>query len=162
MIADAKNAIRKTAFKEADTLLINADDYTNILKHPDFRQHQLSGIFVQQNLVEGSIGRIQGLDIMVHNIVKDINPGKPRGTEAGTYPGQPGVIGTDVEQMLNNRAIIMKRGSEMGFMGIAEGFQTDMYPVRRRRAVELQAWEAFGPAIVRPNHLIHLKTDGSA
>lgn len=159
-IVDAKNNVRKAAFLEADTMIISPDDVANIMKNPDFRQYQLGGnVFGQEILRDGSIGRIHGLQAYMHNLVVDIEQGKPK----IPYPNEPGIIegaSANQQRMLDATAIILKRGRTLGHMAQVEYFTTDLELIKGRRAVRIQAWEGFGPAIERPPYINYILTDG--
>lgn len=164
-LVDSRAAIKKAAKVSPDTLVISVDDESNYLKHPELRQYQQAGnVFNRDLLLNGQIGRIEGMDILVHNMTVDINPGTPRGVTVADYPAQPGADGVDVQQMFGpqNRAIVCVKGPNLGFTGMEENFATDVWQVKELRSVRAQAWQIFGHAIVRPNKIIHIKTDGTA
>ena len=166
-LTDARRDVLKTAHKFPDTLLIGPDDEANIQNHPDFRQWQLAGPYGQQNLATASIGKIKNLDVFVLSAVSDVDPNYPH---TGSPNDQMPVVGTargNVQPLLTNKAIVCKRGRDLGFMGIAEPFQSiplgnDGGYYSRRRMQSIMGWLAGGPAIERPNHLIHIYTDGTA
>lgn len=166
-LTNARKEILKTAHKMPDTIMIGADDQANIENHPDFRQWQLAGPFGQQNLSEGSIGRIKGMDVFVLTAVVDNFPNYPH---TGDPNDQRPIVGTaagEVSPMLTGKAIICKRGRELGYMGVVEPFQSvslgnDGGYYSRRRMQSIMGWHAAGPCIERPNHLIHIYTDGTS
>jgi len=159
-VADAKNELRKTCFLEGDCLIVSPDDLTNIMKHPDFRQYQLSGnVFGQEILRNGSLGRLHGLDIYVHNMVINVKAqlGKPK----LPFPGEPGTRGTELEPMLQNKAIMIARTPDFAFRSRVMGFYTDGEYIKSRRSYRIYAGEAYGYTITRPTQIIHINTDGS-
>lgn len=159
-IADAKNAIRKTAFMEADALIISPDDLTNIMKHPDFRQYQLSGnVFGQEILRNGSVGRIHGLDVFVHNMV--INTSEQLGKPKLPFPGEPGTRDNEVEAMLQNKAIMIARTNDFGYRSRVMSFYTDVEYLKSRRSTRIYAGESYGYTIGRPTQVVHINTDGT-
>jgi hypothetical protein len=161
-LTNARKEILKTAHKMPDTLIIGPDDQANIENHPDFRQYQLAGPFGQGNLAEGSIGRIKGLDVFVMTAVEDVYPNYPHSGDPNDQRPRIGTGAGEVQPLLTNKAIVLKRGRELGYMGVAENFQTIAYRDERRRSGAIMGWMASGPAIERPNHLIHIYTDGSS
>lgn len=166
-LTNARKEILKTAHKMPDTIIIGADDQANIENHPDFRQWQLAGPYGQSNLAEGSIGRIKGMDVFVMTAVADVEPNYPHVGDPNDQRPQVGTTAGYVAPLLTGKAIICKRGRELGFMGVAEPFQSvslgnDGGYYSRRRMQSIMAWHAAGPAIERPNHLIHIYTDGTA
>lgn len=166
-LTNARKEVLKTAHKFPDTIIIGPDDQANIENHPDFRQYQLAGPFGQQNLEQGAIGKIKGMDVFVMTAVSDVYPNYPH---TGDPNDQRPIVGTEagnVEPLLTGKAIVCKRGLELGYMGIAEPFQSvtlgnDNGHYKRRRMQSVMGWHAAGPAIERPNHLIHIYTDGTA
>jgi hypothetical protein len=165
-LTNARKAVLKTAHKFPDTIIIGPDDQANIENHPDFRQWQLAGPFGQQNLAMGAIGKIKGMDVFVMTAVADVNPNYPHVGDPNDQRPQVGTTSGYVAPLLEGKAIVCKRGRELGYMGVAEPFQTvslgnDGGYYTRRRMQSIMGWHAAGPAIERPNHLVHIYTDGS-
>jgi len=95
-MADAKTVIRNIGHVKADTMIISSTDEPLLVKSIPLTQWSFAGPFSQQPIVEGSIGRIMGLDIFVSDAFKESS--KPNG---------------DLEPMLDNVAIILKRGNNL-------------------------------------------------
>jgi len=139
-MADAKAVVMNTGHVKPDTMIISSTDEPLLYKSIPLTQWSFAGPFSQQPIIEGSIGRVMGLDIFVSDAFK--------------ITGQ---TDSTLEPMLDNTAIILKRGNNLGFTGVAEPFTVRRFPVPDRRALQVQVFKTIRPVITRRTHIALLK-----
>lgn len=135
-ISNAKAIIRKVGHVVPNTLIINSDDEGLLEKSLPMNVWAQAGPYSQQFLAKGSIGKIAGLDIF--------------STDAVRWTSEDD---DTLVPLLENQAIILKRGSELGFTAVAEPFTMRRFPIPDRRALEIQAFKTIRPVITRRTHL---------
>jgi hypothetical protein len=140
-LSKAKAAIRKIGHIKPDTLIINSDDEGLLERSLPLNVWSNIGPYSQQLIEKGAIiGKIAGLDIFSTDAV--------RWTSADDDTLLP---------MLSNSAIVLKRGSDLGFTAIAEPFTVRRFPVPDRRALEIQTFKTIRPVITRRTHVCIIK-----
>ena len=158
----ARRNILKRAQVFPDTLIIGPDDEAFVQNNPDFRQTQLgSDPFRDANLLEGKIGRIKGLDVYVMSTVADAFPNYPHTGEPNNQAPDRGTGRGQVVPLLEGKALVLKRGLDLGFYGMYEGFSSIMYRDEETRRFNIMSWMTFGNGIIRPNRIQEIDTTGA-
>jgi len=139
-ISRAKAVIRKFGHVRPDTLIINSDDEGLLERSLTMNEWNQAGPYSQQWLADGAIGRIAGLDIF--------------STDALRWTDEED---DSLVPLLENTAIVLKRGPALGFTAVAEPFTMRRFPVPDRRALEIQAFKTIRPVVTRRTHVSILK-----
>jgi hypothetical protein len=146
-LADVKKDLRDQAHVIPDSLVVGSDGENMLLKSIETKQWQYSGPFTQTPIIEGSIGRIRGLDIWVTDAVKL----KDNDDETqGLIP------------IVQDRALVTRRGPDLGFTAIAEPFTSRRIPIPNRRGIMLQMFKTYLPVIIRPRRVYILTNISTA
>ncbi|MHA1368142.1 MAG: hypothetical protein ACTSRA_00315 [Promethearchaeota archaeon] len=137
-LADAKKRFRDIAHVIPDSLVVGSDGENALLKSVEMKLWRYSGPFTQTPIIEGTIGRLRGLDVWVTDAVKLKDNTDPT---AGLIP------------IVQDRVLVTRRGPDLGFTAIAEPFNSRRIPKPGRRSIMLQMFKTFLPVIIRPRRI---------
>ena len=144
-MADAITRIKNAGHIKADTMLIGSDGENAIAKADTLVTWNLAGQFGQQQIAEFAVGKLKSLDIYVTDAVVTEDADQPLENE-----------NVSLIPLIADKALVFKRGADLGFIGVAESFQSRQFPVEDRRGIELQMWQSYIPVITRPTHITQI------
>lgn len=136
--ANAKKFLRDQGHVIPTDVILGTDGENKILKATELRNWSYAGPFGQKPITEGSIGRVFGLDVWVTDSVKLSNENDPT---SGLIP------------ILQDKAIVLRRGPDLGMTAVAEPFTSRRIPIPNRRGVMLQMFKTFLPVVQRPRRI---------
>jgi len=134
-MADSKKQIRDSGHVLPDTLIIGTDGENVLLKHTRLLYWTNAGPINQRIMREGAIGHVRGYDIFVSDVVKLLDNKNPN---------------SKLIPILQDKAIVLKRGRDLGFTAVAEPFTARRIPIPDRRAIMIQLFKTFTAKIIRP------------
>jgi len=137
-LASAKKWFRDHSHTTATDLIVGSDGEEALLKAVDLKQWSYAGPFSQTPIIEGTIGRLRGYDIWVTDAVKLVDNDD---ASQGLMP------------IVQGRALLTRRGPDLGFTAVAEPFTSRRIPIPNRRGVMLQMFKTWLPVVVRPRRI---------
>jgi len=143
-ISRAKAIIRKYGHVNANTLVVNSDDYSLLEQALPMNVWSQAGPYAQQFIGDGMVPRIGGLDIITTDAMKWTSDDDDT-----------------LEFLIDGSALVLKRGPELGFTAVCEPLTVRRFPVPDRRAIEVQAFKTLRPVITRRTHMCLIKNISS-
>jgi len=139
-LLEAKKWIRKNAFLDADTLIINPDAEEALLKQATIRETMYWGGEGPPVIIGGKLSKFMGLDIIV---------------VSGKYQDE---VETEYD-LIDDRAIVCHRGrdgSDLGVNHVAEQLWSKVYDEPKLRATYIEVGKTFNHHIKRQKCVVDI------